>query len=164
MVYGTETWTIGKTEKILLCKTEMGMLLWVQDVSIREHKQNWEIREAGSIIPMDTYLTRRRLQWYGHMRGRGEKEPMQQVYEGKDQEENEGQGNHTEGYKIEWNGGQECTESGEVAKSNLTGYGLLRSVIHLNRDHTCPICDFLKTVCVLCSCRPVDGRDKASYG
>ena len=33
-----------------------------------------EMREAASVIPMDTYLMRRRLQWYGHVRRRGERQ------------------------------------------------------------------------------------------
>ena len=40
---------------------------------------NCEIREAVSVMPVDAYLTRRRLQWYGHVRRRGEQEPTQQV-------------------------------------------------------------------------------------
>ena len=57
---GPETWTMRKTGLNLMCKTEMRMLRWVQGVSL-EQEHNLEIREAASVIPMDTHLTRRRL-------------------------------------------------------------------------------------------------------
>ena len=60
-------------------ETDMRMLRWVQGLSIKEHKHNWEIREAAIVMSMDTHLTRRRLQWYGHVRGRGEQDATQQV-------------------------------------------------------------------------------------
>ena len=63
-----------------MCETEMRMLRWVQGLSIKEHKHNWKIREAAIVMSMDTHLTRRRLQWYGHVRGRGEQDATQQVH------------------------------------------------------------------------------------
>ena len=35
--------------------------------------------KRSSVIPMDTYLMRRRLQWYGQVRRRAEQKPKQQV-------------------------------------------------------------------------------------
>ena len=55
------------------------MLRCVLGVGLREHQYSCEIREAASAILMDTYLMRRRIHWYGHVRRRGEQAPAQQV-------------------------------------------------------------------------------------
>ena len=39
-----------------------------------------ERREAASVIPMDTYLMRRRLQWYGHVGRRGERQRVSYLW------------------------------------------------------------------------------------
>ena len=39
-----------------------------------------ERREAASVIPVDTYLTRRRLQWGGHVRRRGERQRVSSLW------------------------------------------------------------------------------------
>ena len=36
-------------------------------------------KRGSDFMSMDTHLTRRRLQWYGHVRGRGEQDATQQV-------------------------------------------------------------------------------------
>ena len=85
------------------------MLRWVQDVNLREYKHNWEIRDAASVMPMDKYLMRRRLQWYGQVsrkeetnatiaqhdstRGRVERKTTIKMSE-----------YHQEGHETEWNG------------------------------------------------------------
>ena len=51
-------------------KTEMRMLRWIQDVSLRENKGNEEIREAATVQPIATHLMQKRLRWYGHGRRR----------------------------------------------------------------------------------------------
>ena len=53
---------------MLMNKTEMRMLRWIQGVSLREHKRNEEIREAATVQPIATYLMQKRLRWYGHGR------------------------------------------------------------------------------------------------
>ena len=94
---------LGRQRKTSCIRLRMRMLRWVQGVSLREHEHNRDTGEAAGVIHMETYFMRRRLQWYEHVRGRGEKEPTQQVYEGKDQEENEGQGYYQEGHvRVEW--------------------------------------------------------------
>ena len=57
---------------MLMNKTEMRMLRWIQGVSLREHKRNEEIREAATVQPIATHLMQKRLRWYGHVRRRDE--------------------------------------------------------------------------------------------
>ena len=59
-----------KKDEMLMNKTEMRMLLWIQGVSLREHKRNEEIREAATVQPITTHLMQKRLRWYGHVRRR----------------------------------------------------------------------------------------------
>ena len=72
MTYGAECWTIKKKDEMLMNKTEMTMLRWIQGVSLREHKRNDEIREAATVQPIETHLMQKRLHWYGHVRRRDE--------------------------------------------------------------------------------------------
>ena len=55
---------------MLMNKTEMRMLRWIQGVSLRERKRNEEIREAATVQPITTHLIQKRLRWYGHVRRR----------------------------------------------------------------------------------------------
>ena len=57
---------------MLMNKTEIRMLWWIQGVSLREHKRNEEIREAATVQPIATHLMQKRLRWYGHVRRRND--------------------------------------------------------------------------------------------
>ena len=70
MTYGAECWTMKKKDEMLMNKTEMRMLRWVQGVSLREHKINEDVREAATVQPIATHLMQKRLRWYGHPRRR----------------------------------------------------------------------------------------------
>ena len=72
MTYGAACWTTKKKDEMLMNKTEMRMLRWIQGVSLREHKRNEEIREAATVQPIATHLMQKRLRWYGHVRRRDE--------------------------------------------------------------------------------------------
>ena len=61
-----------KKDEMLMNKTEMRMLRWIQGVSLIEHKRNEEIREAATVQPIATHLMQKRLRWYGHVRHRYE--------------------------------------------------------------------------------------------
>ena len=67
MTYGTECWTMKKKDEMLVNKTDMRMLRWIQGVSLREHKRNEDIREAATVQPISTHLMQKRLRWYGHV-------------------------------------------------------------------------------------------------
>ena len=63
IVYGCETMATRERDKNLQCSIETRMLRLEQDVSLREHNHIWEVMQAAVVMPMDMYLTRRRLQW-----------------------------------------------------------------------------------------------------
>ena len=56
-----------KKDEMLMNKTEMRMLRWIQGVSLRGHKRNEEIRAAATVQPIATHLMQKRLRWYGHV-------------------------------------------------------------------------------------------------
>ena len=53
MTYGAECWTMKKKDDVLMNKTEMRMLQWIQGFSLREHNRNEEIREAATVLDME---------------------------------------------------------------------------------------------------------------
>ena len=57
---------------MLMNKTEIRMLWWIQGVSLRDHIRNEEIREAATVQPIATHLMQKRLRWYGHVRRRND--------------------------------------------------------------------------------------------
>ena len=67
VTYGAECRTMKKNDEMLMNKTEMRMLRWIQGVSLREHKRNEEIREAATVQPIATHLVQKRLRWYEHV-------------------------------------------------------------------------------------------------
>ena len=68
MTYGDACWTMKKKDEMLMNKTEMRMLLWIQGVSLREHNINEEIMEAATVQPITTHLMQKRLRRYVHVR------------------------------------------------------------------------------------------------
>ena len=58
-------------DELLMNQTEMRMLLWIQGVSLRDHKRNEEIR-AATVQSIATHLMQKRLRWYGHVTRRYE--------------------------------------------------------------------------------------------
>ena len=79
MTYGAECWTMKKKDEMLINKTEMSMLRWIQGVSLREHKRNEEIGEAATVQPIETHLMQKRLRWFGHVRRRDERHTTRTV-------------------------------------------------------------------------------------
>ena len=64
---------------MLMNKTEMRMLRWIQGVSLREHKRNEKIREVAKVQPITTHLMQKRLRWYGHVRRRDDSHMIRTV-------------------------------------------------------------------------------------
>ena len=52
MPYGAECWTMKKKDEMPMNKIGMRMLRWIQDVSLREHNGNEEIRKAAQVQPI----------------------------------------------------------------------------------------------------------------
>ena len=70
MLYGAECWAMRKKEEHLQNKTEMRMLRWIQEISLKDHVRSEEIRKRLNVMPIVDQVTKRRLSWYGHLKRR----------------------------------------------------------------------------------------------
>ena len=50
--------------------TEMKMLIWIHGTTIKDHIRNVTIREKAHIKPINTFLMKKRLSWFGHVQRR----------------------------------------------------------------------------------------------
>ena len=57
------------------------MVRWVMGVSLLEHRRNEEILEEAKVEAIATAMRRRRLEWFGHIKRRGETEDIRAVAE-----------------------------------------------------------------------------------
>ena len=64
-----------------MATTEMRMVRWAMGVSLLEHRRNEEILEEAKVEAIATVMRRRRLQWFGHVKRRGETENIRAVAE-----------------------------------------------------------------------------------
>ena len=70
MTYGGECWAIRKCEQNQMNTTEMNMLRWIQGKTRKYHIRNVTIREKVHINPINTFLMKKRLSWFGHVQRR----------------------------------------------------------------------------------------------
>ena len=69
-----------KDEKCM-ATTETRMMRWAMGVSLLEHRRNEEILEGEKVEAIATVMRRRRLEWFGHVKRRGETENIRAVAE-----------------------------------------------------------------------------------
>ena len=79
--YGCETWPMSVKDEKRMATTEMRMVRWAMGVSLLEHRRNEEILEEAKVEAIATIMRRRRLEWFGHVKGRDETENIQAVAE-----------------------------------------------------------------------------------
>ena len=72
MTYGGECWPIRKSDQRRINTTEMKMLRWMQGKTRKDHVRNTTIRENAHVQPINTFLTKKRLSWFGHVQRREE--------------------------------------------------------------------------------------------
>ena len=70
MAHGGECWAIRKCEQNKMNTTEMKMLRWIQGNTRNDHIRNVTIREKAHIKPINTFLMKKRLSWFGHVQRR----------------------------------------------------------------------------------------------
>ena len=68
MTYGGECWLIRKCEQNQMNTTEMKTLRWIQGKTRKDHIRNVTIREKAHIKPINHFLMKKRLSWFGHVR------------------------------------------------------------------------------------------------
>ena len=70
--YGGECWAIRNREQNQMNTTEMKMLRWIQGKTRKDHIRNVTTREKAHIKPINTFLMKKRLSWFGHVQRRDE--------------------------------------------------------------------------------------------
>ena len=81
LLYGFETWPMSVKDEKSMATTEMRMVRWAMGVSLLEHRRNEEILEEAKVEAIATVMRRRRLEWFGHVKRRGETENIRAVAE-----------------------------------------------------------------------------------
>ena len=62
-----------------MATTEMIMVRWEMGVSLLEQRINEEILGEAKVEAIATVMRRRRLEWFGHVKRRGESENIEQL-------------------------------------------------------------------------------------
>ena len=81
LLYGCETWPMSDKYEKRKATTEMRMVRWAMGLSLLEHRINEEILEETKVEAIATAMRRRRLEWFGHVKRRGETENILAVAE-----------------------------------------------------------------------------------
>lgn len=74
MLYGSETWAVKAEQVSKLHRTEMRMIRWMSNVSLKEKKRSSDIREKMGVEAIDVVMRRNRLRWFGHVERRDDDE------------------------------------------------------------------------------------------
>ena len=98
-----------KKDEMLMNKTEMRMLRWIQSVSLRDHIRNEEIREPATVQLITTHLMQKRRRWYGHVRRRDDSHMTRTVLDMETERKTdiEIHGYHQKRYQEEWADGRQ---------------------------------------------------------
>jgi len=67
MLHGSETWPVGKENKVVLQRAEMRMVLWMCNVKVKDRVPGKELRERLRIDDIILILQQNKLRWYGHV-------------------------------------------------------------------------------------------------
>ena len=81
LLHGCEIWPMSVKDEKRIATTEMRMVRWAMGVSLLEHRRNEEILEEAKVEAIATVMRRRRLEWFGHVKRRGETENVLAVAE-----------------------------------------------------------------------------------
>ena len=76
LLYGCETWPTSVKDEKRMATTEMRMAQWAMGVTLLEHRRNEEILEEAKVEAIATVMRRRRLEWFGQVKRRGETEDI----------------------------------------------------------------------------------------
>ena len=79
MLYGSETWPLKQEDLSRLARTDMQMVRWMCNVSLRDRKSSEELRNRLHIPDITDLLQQKRLRWYGHVERMDKENPVRQV-------------------------------------------------------------------------------------
>ena len=67
LLYSSDCWTLHRSEQQRLHTTDMKMLRWIQSKTRKDRIINEKFRSDVMVKPITTYVTQKRLSWYGHV-------------------------------------------------------------------------------------------------
>ena len=79
MLYGSETWAATRQVEDILVKCDRRMLRRMCGVRLSERVATTELLERCSLLDLEMVMTKRRLNWYGHVVRRSESEALGRV-------------------------------------------------------------------------------------
>jgi len=79
MLYGSETWAATRQVEDILVKCDRRMLRRMCGVRLSERVAMMELLERCSLLDLEKVMTKRRLNWYGHVVRRSESEALGRV-------------------------------------------------------------------------------------
>ena len=81
LLYGCETWPMSVKDEKRMSTAEMRMVRWAMGASLLGHRRNEEILEEAKVEAIATVMRLGRLEWFGHVKRRGETENIRAVVE-----------------------------------------------------------------------------------
>jgi exonuclease III len=81
LLYGNETLPMTGTQADKFSSCEMRMIRYCMGISLEEHRRNEDITREVRVMPIKDVMRKRRLEWFGHVRRREEKEDIRRVSE-----------------------------------------------------------------------------------
>ena len=79
LIYGSECWALHRAEQQRMHTTDMKMLRWIQGKTRKDRIRNEKFRSDAMVKPNTTYVTQKRLSWYGHVMRREDTNVAKQV-------------------------------------------------------------------------------------
>ena len=67
MLHGSETWPVGRENKLALQQAEMRVVRWMCGIKLKDRFPSKELRERPGIDDMTLVLHQNRLLWNGHV-------------------------------------------------------------------------------------------------
>jgi len=80
LIYGSEAWTL-RCEEERFERTEMRMLRWLLDHTLKDRKRNDDIRRIVGVACITDKVREARLRWYGHIQRREEDDCVKRILE-----------------------------------------------------------------------------------
>ena len=81
LLYGSEGWPVTERIASILTSCDRRMLRYMAGVSWEDRLRSQEVAERCGVETLDVLLRRRRLRWFGHVRRRGQEEPLGRILE-----------------------------------------------------------------------------------
>ena len=81
LLYGAEGWPVTERVANILTSCDRRMLRYMAGVTWRDRLRSEEVAERCGVDTLDVLLRRRRLRWFGHVKRRGQEEPLSKIME-----------------------------------------------------------------------------------